>query len=227
MLHGIAGRRKGKYEPNHLQKESALPPFIPLIALNRSSKVRIGGVLIPSLSQALGSVEQYEPNDLDGPVYVDLGATVEPGTPVWKEIAYHASIGQVVVAGPIVSSLTAIEGLFATADGSDLVITLSPGVITSLTAASGSPAVTSAGGTTTLSAASGLHPRIDLIQVNLTTGVIGHVTGTAAVSPVAPAPTAGNVGLQDVLVGTSVTLVTQANITDVAPRATTDPFGRS
>jgi hypothetical protein len=203
-----------------------LAPFIPLLALNRSSKVRIGGQRIPSFAQALGSVEQYEPNDLDGPVYVDLGATTEPGTPVWKEIAYHASIGQVVVAGPIVSDLNAIEGLFSTADGSDLVITLSPGVITSLTAASGTPAVTSGGGTTTLSAASGSHPRIDLIEVNLTTGVIGHVTGTAVASPVAPAPGTGNVGIANVLVGTSVTLITQANVTDVAPRATTDPFGR-
>jgi hypothetical protein len=203
-----------------------LPPYLPVVATNRSSNIRIDNKRVASFSQFLGTETTYPPNNISGPTYIDVGVTVEGGNPVWKELASHISIGQLVVVGPLVSSLTAIEGLFSTADGSDLVITVSPGVITNLLAASGAPAVTSGGGTVTLAAASSSHPRIDLVEVNLTTGVVSKVNGTAAATPVAPAATSGNVGIANVLVGTSVTLVTQANVTDVAPRATADPFGR-
>jgi hypothetical protein len=194
------------------------------VALNRSSKIRIDGKLIPSFAQILSGITEYAPNDKTGPVYVDMGANYDGRDPVWKEVAYHASIGQLMIAGPMVSSLTYVEGSFATADGSDLVITVSGGLVGSLTAASGTPAVTSGSSTHTLAAASGTNPRIDLLQVNTTTGAVTVVEGTPATSPVAPAATTGNVAIQNVLVPTSATALTQADVTDVAPRATTDPI---
>jgi hypothetical protein len=195
-----------------------MPPYLPVVALNRSSKIRIDNQLVASFAQIYSSITQYPPNDQTGPTYVDLGAEVEGGDPVWKEVAYHSSIGQLLVVGPLTSTNAPVvvsSGLVATADGSDLVITVSSGVLK--TRSTGVTTV-SVGGSTTLAAASSSHPRIDTIAVNETTGAITNVEGTPAVSPVAPAALTGTLAIDHVLVGTSVTDVTQANVTDVAPR---------
>jgi hypothetical protein len=187
------------------------------VATNRSSNIRIDNQKVASFAQVYGSETEYPPNDLTGPTYIDLGATVEGGNPVYKELASHISVGQLVVVGPLsaTNSPYSVSGLLTTADGSDLVLTVSAGTIKTKNTG---VTVVSVGGTTTLSAASGAHPRIDLITVNLTTGAISHVTGTAAVSPVAPAATTGTLGIADILVPTSATDVTQSDVTDVAPR---------
>jgi hypothetical protein len=194
-----------------------LPPYLPVVATNRSSNIRIDNIKVPSFEQVFGSETTYPPNVATGPAYIDLGATVEGGNPVWKELASHISIGQLVVVGPLTAtnSAFAVTGLVTTADGSDLTLTVSSGTVKNRTTGA---TIVSIGGTTTLSAASGSHPRIDLISVNDTTGAITHVTGTAAVSPVAPAAASGTTGIATVAVATSATSVSQANVTDVAPR---------
>ena len=52
--------------------------------------------------------------------------------------------------------------------------------------------------------------------------VVNVVTGTAAASPVAPATPANSIALAQVLVGTSVTSILTANITDVRVQTTTN-----
>ena len=52
--------------------------------------------------------------------------------------------------------------------------------------------------------------------------VVNVVTGTAAASPVAPATPANSIALAQVLVGTSVTSILNANITDVRVQTTTN-----
>jgi hypothetical protein len=193
-----------------------MPPYLPLVSLNRSNKVRINGQTIPALSQILADIDTYSPNDAEGPAYVDLGATSEPGTPVWKEVAYHSSIGQVLVYGALANNLVQVTGLFTTADGSDLVLTVSSGTVKDLVA--GTVLAVPAAQTVTV-VADGTHPRIDTIQINKTTGVVSFVAGTPAVSPVAPAAATGNIALSHVAIATSATSVAQSNVTDVAPRS--------
>ena len=193
-----------------------MPPYLPLVALNRSATVRINSQKIPALSQIISDIDTYPPNDAEGPALVDLGATSEPGTPVWKEVAYHASIGQVLAYGPIVNNLFVVSGLYTTADGTDLILSVSPGTIRNST--SGAVVVAPAVQTVTV-VADGTNPRIDLVQVNTTTGVVTFVAGTPAVSPVAPVAAAGNVGLALVAIAAGATSVSQSNVTDVAPRS--------
>lgn len=190
------------------------------MATNRSSNIRIDNVKVPSFAQVFGSETQYPPNVATGPAYIDLGATVEGGNPVWKELASHISIGQLVVVGPLTATNAAytVSGLITTADGSDLVLTVSSGTVK--TRATGATIV-SVGGTTTLSAAHASLYRRDLVAVNKTTGAITHVTGTTAATALlalTPAALTGTVGISSVLVAPTVTIIAQASVTDVAPR---------
>jgi hypothetical protein len=58
------------------------------------------------------------------------------------------------------------------------------------------------------------NPRIDRIVCNLITGSVSVITGTPAGSPVAPAITAGNFPVAQVLLQTSSTSITNSMITD-------------
>lgn len=195
-----------------------MPPYLPVVAVNRSSRIRINNQLVAAFSQN-GQETQYPNNDLSYPTYIDLGAEVEGGQPTWKELAEHISIGQLVVVGGLSASNAPVvvqSGVISTADGSDLVITTSQGLLKNRTTGATVIVLNTA---LTLSAASGSYPRIDIIQVNTTTGVLTKVTGTAAISPVAPAPSTGNVAIAQIAVATSATSVSQTDVTDVAPRA--------
>lgn len=69
--------------------------------------------------------------------------------------------------------------------------------------------------TVTVTAAPGSpNSRIDRIVVDRLTGVASIITGTPGVSPTAPAITSGKVPVAQVAVGTSVTTIINANITD-------------
>lgn len=170
--------------------------YLPIRALNRSSNIRIDNQKISATATS----------------YINLS---NAGVP--KDFASHSSIGQVYVVGALTNTNSdiVVSGLVVTADGSDLVLTAASGT---LKTRSTGATVISVGGTTTLATADGTHPRIDLVSVNNTTGAITHVTGTPAVSPVAPAALTGTTAVAKVAVATSATSVSQANVTDVAPR---------
>lgn len=59
------------------------------------------------------------------------------------------------------------------------------------------------------------NPRIDLIVINSTTGVIATITGAEAVSPVAPALTAGYAPIAEISLSVGQTSILNSNITDV------------
>lgn len=59
-----------------------------------------------------------------------------------------------------------------------------------------------------------VNPRIDRVVCNLITGAVSVITGAENVSPVAPAITAGNFPVAQVLLATSTTTITNAIITD-------------
>lgn len=59
-----------------------------------------------------------------------------------------------------------------------------------------------------------VNPRIDRIVCNLITGTVSVITGAENASPVAPAITAGNFPVAQILLGTSTTAITNDLITD-------------
>ena len=82
-----------------------------------------------------------------------------------------------------------------------------------------------------IATASATNSRIDLVCLTVNDAyysgstnniVVNVVTGTAAASPVAPATPANSIALAQVLVGTSVTSILNANITDVRVQTTTN-----
>lgn len=58
------------------------------------------------------------------------------------------------------------------------------------------------------------NPRIDRVVCNLISGAVSVITGAENASPVAPAITAGNFPVAQILLGTSTTLITNSLITD-------------
>ncbi len=101
-----------------------------------------------------------------------------------------------------------VSGCAATASGTGLGVSVASGVVEN-----NGTLITVTSGTVTLSTADGTNPRIDLIEVNAS-GVIGKVTGTAAVEPDAPAGTAGSVRLAYVVVPAALTTLTSATVVD-------------
>lgn len=170
--------------------------YLPIRAFNRSQQVRIGKQkVLPTATTFI---------DIDDPVQR-------------KEFGHHGSIGAVYVVGPLSASNSDVvvdSGAFTDegAANNDLVVRTYAGTIRNRqTGATVAVAQTD----TTLDAADGTNPRIDVIQVKASDGTVSKKTGTAAASPVAPTPDAGNYALARVSVPANDTAITNNQITDV------------
>lgn len=174
--------------------------YIGVRALNRSAAIRIG-------KQRVTGTET---------TFVDISTASAR-----KELAYHSSIGQLIQVNgltntnaPVVvqSGVTTNQG----ASAADLVVNTEPGIVRNRsTGAAISVSLTE----TTLSTADATNPRIDLIQVNYTTGVVSKVTGTPAASPVVKAAEEGNIAVANIAVAANATGIANNKITDVRPLA--------
>jgi hypothetical protein len=84
-----------------------MAPFLPVRAVSRSQRVRIGGVTIaaPKTSSEEGSVVN---GVLYGTTYVDLNPSSTAGKPKayppLKELKNHLTLGAVIVVGPLTNS---------------------------------------------------------------------------------------------------------------------------
>lgn len=85
--------------------------------------------------------------------------------------------------------------------------------------------------TAAIATASATNPRIDLVCLTVSdsyysgstnTVAVNVVTGTPAASPTVPSTPANSIALAQVYVGTSVTSITNSNITDVRPTVTSN-----
>lgn len=173
--------------------------YLPIRAFNRSQQVRIGRQKISPTATS----------------YIDVSDAA-----VRKEFSYHSAIGSVFAVGPLTDNNSDVivhwgaatdEG----ADNSDLIVHTGAG---ELYVRSTGTYVDVAATDSTLSAAHGTLVRIDIIQVNTTTGVVTKKNGTAAASPVAATPDAGNIAIASINVPATDTAITNNQITDVRPR---------
>lgn len=118
---------------------------------------------------------------------------------------YKANIDEAVTIHDQVSgAFTAYE-----AATPDMTVVLNAGVVQN-----GITVTAIAAQTTSTITAPVTDPRIDRIAIDNVTGVYSIIAGTEAASPVAPALTAGNVAIAQVLLQTSSTSITNSMITD-------------
>lgn len=173
--------------------------YLPIRALNRSQNVRIDSQKISATTTA----------------YIDISKVS-----VRREFAQHSAVGAVFPVGPLTSSNANQVVVGATVDegsnAADMVVQVNPGYIRDRSTSA--VVIQIKASTLTITAADATNPRIDVIQVNTTTGVVTKVDGTAAASPSAPAVTAGNVAIAQVTVPANDTAITTDQIADVAPR---------
>lgn len=179
-----------------------MAPFLPVRAISRSQKVRIGR---GNNAEVL----------VDTTTYVDLADGQSK-----KDLQHHQAIGAVIVVGSLSASnanvivtngVTTDEG----ASNADMIVrTYAGDLLVRDTGARVSVAQTD----TTLSAADATNPRIDIIQVNYTTGAVTKKNGTAAASPTAPTADAGNIAVAQISVPANDTAITTNQVTDVRPR---------
>jgi len=109
-----------------------------------------------------------------------------------------------------------VTGCAATADGTDLVISVAAGTIAVAGIGIGgttSGQIDTGSGTTTLSAADATNPRFDIVYIT-TGGSISHATGTASSNPIFPSLSAGQIALAAVYVGPTVTAIQSADVID-------------
>lgn len=173
--------------------------YLPIRAISRSQNVRIGSQRILPIATS----------------YVDIsdGKTR-------RELMHHQAIGSIITVGALTASnsgtvvttgVVVSEGVSAT----DLIISATAGELRNRsTGASVAVAATDV----TLSAAHATLVRIDIVQVHTTTGVVTKKSGTAAASPVAATPDAGNISVAEINVPATDTAITNNQITDVRPR---------
>lgn len=174
--------------------------FLPIRAISRSQQVRIGDQKITR----------------DKTFYVDID-----NGQVRRDLERHAAFGAFIIVGPLTTSnadITVETGVNTDegAANNDLVVRTYAGELRNrATGAYVSVAQTD----TTMSAADATNPRIDIIQVHNTTGVVTKKNGTAAASPVAPSPDASNTVIARVTIPANDTAITTNQITDVRPRS--------
>lgn len=172
--------------------------YLPIRAFNRSQQVRIGKQkVLPTATTFI---------DIDDPVQR-------------KEFGHHSSIGSVYVVGPLSASDVDVAVDFGASvnegsSSSDLKLDITAGqlrnrqtgVITEVAAKADA---------VTLAAADGTKDRIDIVQIKTADGTVTKKDGTAATTPVAPSPDAGNIAVAQVLVEKTVTGIANSKITDV------------
>lgn len=133
-----------------------------------------------------------------------------------KDLSAHSAIGSYYTVGGLSNSNSdTVVNSGVTTSAANLVITVTAG---ELKVRSTGLFIAVAGGTTTLSAASGTEDRTDLVWVNATTGAQGHTSGTTAPigQSVPPAAPAGTIPVAAYFVGKSAT--TAVLVADLRPR---------
>lgn len=173
--------------------------YLPIRAISRSQKIRVGRQTVTR----------------DATVFADI-----TDINTRRDLERHQAIGALLTVGPLSTSnadVVVASGVDTDQGASavDMTVTTYKGELHNRqTGARVSVAQTD----NTLVAADAVNPRSDIIQVHMTTGVVGKKTGVAAVSPSAPAPDAGNVAVARIDVPANDTAITTSQITDVRPR---------
>lgn len=128
-----------------------------------------------------------------------------------RDLSKHSAIGQFIVVGE--EDLAVATGVVVS-NGTTTTYSVSAGT---LLRGDGVTVTVNAVSNQAITAPDGSNPRIDLVSVT-PAGAIVYSAGTAAASPVVPAPAAGNTVLARLAVATSATTPAGVVITDVAPR---------
>lgn len=170
--------------------------YLPIRALNRSQKVRIGKVRAHTRLTT----------------YVNLEDPLQR-----KELAYHASIGAVYVVGSVKGALPTTATLTGLAPSA-----VSPGTTKKVAYTEGYVLVEGvaklvAAGTTAAFGAAAANPRIDVVEVKNDGSEVKIKAGTESSTPVVPATDSGFTPLAQVALAKEFTEVLPANVTDVRP----------
>lgn len=173
--------------------------YLPVRTIQRNRSIRVG-------TQKLSH---------DTTKYIDIsdGATR-------RDLAHHISIGGVVVVGPVSannSETVVVSGAVVTAQGTpDQTVDVSASELRNRS--TGAYVTGAASDNLAATAAHATLARIDIVQVNTTTGVASYKAGTAAASPSAPSPDAGNIAVARVARAANDNTIAAGDITDVRPR---------
>lgn len=173
--------------------------YLPIRAISRSQQVRIGGTEITR----------------DATHYVDIsdGKTR-------RDLERHQAFGAVIVVGSLTASNSdgvVVTGGAVTAQGSpDQTVAVAAGELWNR--GDGKYVSIVADAALAASAAHGSLARVDIVQVDLDTGVASYKSGTAAASPVAPAPDSNKVAIANVARAATDNTIASGDITDVRPR---------
>jgi hypothetical protein len=180
-----------------------MAPFLPVRPLNRSQGLRLG---------TTGSQSLKDPTKT---TYVDVGNGATR-----RDLAHHQAIGAVVVVGPLTNSTSTnvvVSGGQVTAQGTpDQTVAVAASELRNRD--TGAYVTGAASPTLSATAAHATLARIDLVQVNTTTGAVTYKAGTAAATPAAPAADAGTIVLAQVARAANDNTISTGDITDVRPR---------
>lgn len=173
--------------------------YLPIRAFNRSQNVRIGLQKISATTTA----------------YVDIS-----DVSIRKEFTYHSAIGAVYPVGPVSSTnseAVVVTGASVTANGTpDQAVDVAAGELYNRTL--GKYVSVALVDNLAATAAHATLARLDIVQVNISTGVATYKAGTAAASPVVATADAGNVVLATVARAATDNTIASGDITDVRPR---------
>lgn len=128
-----------------------------------------------------------------------------------RDLSKHSAIGQFIVVGE--EDLAVATGVVVS-NGTTTTYSVSVGT---LLRADGTTVAVTAVSNQAITAADVTNPRIDLVTVT-PAGAIVYLAGTAAATPVVPAPAAGNTVLARLAVAANAATPAGVVITDVAPR---------
>ena len=173
--------------------------YLPIRAISRSQKVRIGTqTAVPTAT-----------------IYVDID-----DIPTRRDLHHHMAIGAVIVVGAASASNSATvvrEGAVVTANGTpDQAVDVSAGEL--YNRSTGAYTSVALVADLAATAAHATLTRIDIVQVNTTTGVATYKAGTASATPVAATADAGNIVLARIARAATDNTIATADITDVRPR---------
>lgn len=176
-----------------------MAPFLPVRAISRSQKIRIGRASSSEVS-------------VDTTFYVDLGDGNAK-----RDLQHHQAIGAVVVVGALTNSIAdvvVVTGATFTAGAGLNNSTIAAGELRTRSTGAHVPIILNTAVTFTANASG--NPRVDQVIVNNTTGVVSVTAGTAAVAPVAPATPGTSTPLYNVAIANAAAAPGAA--TDVRPR---------
>ena len=174
--------------------------YLPIRALNRSQRVRIGNATVTPTTTT----------------YVDIS----DGN-ARRELANHSSIGAVFAVGPLTatnSDAVVHSGTTVTANGSpDQAVDVAAGELR--IRSTGTYVTVAAVADLAATAAHASLARIDIVQVHTGTGVATYKEGTASATPAAPSPDASNIVIARIARAANDNTIATADITNAQPRA--------